>query len=337
MEPHRMTIAVVSHDAGSSELLCALIHHFRSLASWHIFANVPSPMATICERQGLPFVQIDDAHKQMQSLHPDMLLFGTGWQEKCERPYVEYCKKHAIPTVAFLDHWTNYRERFGYPSEKWEENFGDFTAVSDEKAFALATSLNLPHPIKLPNYYLKSLIKEAKSRPIHLPDSLLFLSEPTDAVAEKTYSDPFYWGFTQYTALQDILEHFNQLNCKKITIRLHPSETSSDYNALLEHYSHIPIQIHSAYTADLIDELLSAKLVIGFDTMALYIAALLGKPAISYLPSHNRDFHLPLPQSHQLNTLDDISPELLLPSTLSMDEFGMDFASFMNTLTKAAE
>lgn len=332
-----MTIAVVSHDAGSSELLCALIHHFQSLASWHVFAKIPSPMATICERHQLPFVQIGDAHEQMQSLRPDMLLFGTGWQDKCERTYVAYCKEHAVPTVAFLDHWTNYRERFGYPNEKWEENLGDFTAVSDEKAFALATSLKLPHPIKLPNYYLKTLIKEAKNRPIHCSDSLLFLSEPTDAVAEKTYGDPLYWGFTQYTALKDILEHFDRFTCSKLIIRLHPSETSSDYNALLEHYSHIPVQIHPSYTADLINELLSAQVIIGFDTMALYIAALLGKPVISYLPSLNRDFHLPLPQSHQLNTLDDISPERLLPSTLSMDEFGMDFASFMNTLTKATE
>lgn len=294
-------------------------------------------MATICERQGLLFVQIDDAREQLEALRPDMLLFGTGWQEKIEHPYVAYCKKHTIPTIAFLDHWTNYQKRFGYPNEKWEENLGDFTAVSDEKAFALATSLNLPHPVKLPNYYLKGLIEEAKNRPIPLSDSLLFLSEPTDAVAEKSYGDPLYWGFTQYTALKDILEHFDRFNCERITIRLHPSETLSDYNAVLEHYSHIPIQIHPSCTADLIDELLSAKVVIGFDTMALYIAALLGKPVISYLPSHNRDFHLPLPHTHQLNTLDDISPELLLPSALSMDKFGMNFASFMNTLTKAAE
>lgn len=332
-----MTIAVVSHDAGSSELICAFVLEHISRASWHIFARPESPMATICKRHGLIFSPIQNASEQLEAIHPDILLFGTGWQEKCERPYVRYCKEHGIPTVAFLDHWTNYRERFDYPDETWEENLGDFTAVSDEKAYVLARSLNLPHPLKLPNYYLKSLLEEARKRTIIPAETLLFLSEPTDAVAQQTYDDPMYWGFTQYTALQDILEHFEQFECENLTIRLHPSETSSEYLPLLKQYSHIPIQIHSAHTADLTDELLSAKMIIGFDTMALYIAALLNKPIISYLPSLNRDFHLPLPQTHQLNCLDHFVPELLLPSSLSLEKFGMDFASFIDTLTKAIE
>jgi len=332
-----MTIAVVSHDAGSSELICAFIREHESLVSWHIFALPESPMAIICKRHGLMFSPINNPSEQLEAIHPDILLFGTGWQEKCERPYVRYCKEHGIPTVAFLDHWSNYRERFDYPDETWIENLGDFTAVSDEKAYVLARSLNLPHPLKLSNYYLKALIEEAQKRTIVPSNTLLFLSEPTDTVAQQTYGDPLYWGFTQYTALRDILDHFGQFKCENLTIRLHPSETSSEYSSILKQYSHIPIQIHSAHTADLTDELLSAKMIIGFDTMALYIAALLNKPVISFLPSHNRDFHLPLPQMHQLKNLDDFVPELLFPSSLSIEKFGMDFASFINTLTKAFE
>jgi hypothetical protein len=332
-----MTIAVVSHDAGSSELLCTFIRKHYPLASWYIYALPESPMATICKRHGLLFNPIENASEQLEATHPDILLFGTGWQEKCERPYVRYCKEHGIPTVAFLDHWTNYRERFGYPNKLWEENLGDFTAVSDEKAYSLALSFNLPHPLKLPNYYLKALLEEAQKRTIVPSNTLLFLSEPTDAVAQQTYGNPLHWGFTQYTALQDILEHFEQFECENLTIRLHPSEISSQYTSLLGQYPQIPIQIHSAHSVDLTDELLSAKMIIGFDTMALYIAAHLAKPVISYLPSKNRDFYLPLPQTHQLNSLDHFVPELLLPSSLSLEKFGMDFASFIDTLTKAIE
>lgn len=335
MGADRVRFAVVSHDAGSSELLCAFILQHRTLASWNIFAKVPSPMATICDRYNLPFTPIGDADEQLEALSPDILLFGTGWQERCERPYVRYCKAHAIPTVAFLDHWTNYRERFGYPDEGWKENLGEFTAVSDEKAYELATSLKLPHPVKLPNYYLEGLIEEARKRSVTATNDLLFLSEPTDAVAERSYGDPLYWGFTQYTALKDILDHFGQFECEKLIIRLHPSETSSNYETFLKEYSHIPVQIHEAHTVDLTDELLNAKAVIGFDTMALYTAALFEKPVISYLPSNIRKFLLPLPKERQLNDLDELLPELLTPLNLHINEFGMDFASFIQTLRKA--
>jgi hypothetical protein len=229
-----MTFAVVSHDAGCSELLCALISQHLSDAAWHIFTHLQSPMAIICERYHLPYTPIDNAIQQLEILKPDALLFGTGWQERVERPYVTYCKQHAIPTVAFLDHWSSYRERFGYPEVNWEENCGNFTAVHDEKALKLALNFHLPHPIALPNLYLKKLIADAKAKVITPTQNLLFLSEPTDAVAKSTHGDENYWGFTQYTALEDILKHFDKFECAGLTIRLHPSETSSGFKKILK-------------------------------------------------------------------------------------------------------
>lgn len=324
-----MTIAVVSHDAGASELLCALVSHHQDDATWHLFALTESPMALICERHHLPYTPVKDPSSQLEALTPDLLLFGTGWQEKVERPFVTYCKTHHIPTVAFLDHWSSYRERFGYPDEEWRENCGDFTAVHDEKALRLATSLELPHPLPLSNLYLQTLLQDAKHKSITPTQNLLFLSEPTDQVALRTFGDKHHWGFTQYTALEAILTNFERFGCEGITIRLHPSETSSGYKSILKRFPHIRVQINDARTFDLTDQLLSAKLIIGFDTMALYIAALMGKNVISYLPSQTREFYLPLPPTHQLRSLSSLPP----PLSLSLDDFGMDFALFLKTTT----
>lgn len=328
-----MIIAVVSHDAGSSELLCTLIAQHQNHATWHIFAHPKSPMAIICERNALNFIPIDNAAQQLEALKPDALLFGTGWQEKIERPYVIYCKKHTIPTVAFLDHWSSYRERFGYPQEGWKENCGDFTCVADEKAFQTAISLSLPHTIALPNFYLQKLVNEVKSKNIIPTQNLLFLSEPTNAVAKQSFGNENYWGFTQYTALDNILKNFEKFGCDGLTIRLHPSETSSGFKNILKKYPHIRVQINDAKTFDLTHQLLSAKIILGFDTMALYTAALMGKPILSYLPSKNRDFVLPLPVSQQLRNLDTLKAVHLTPILLSLDDFGMDFALFLKTIT----
>lgn len=327
-----MTIAVVSHDAGSSEILCALIREYFDFAKWHIFAVVQSPMGRLCERYNLPFTPIGDAQQQLQSINPNILLFGTGWQEKIERPYVRFCKEHAVPTVAFLDHWSNYRERFGFPDGGWEENLGDFTAVTDQKALSLAESFNLPHPVGFKNFYLRDTIAQARQKETHSNNNLLFLSEPTDAVALRTYGDENYWGFTQYSALKDIFDNFDQFGCEGLTIRLHPSDNGAGYQKIVAVFPHIRVHINEASACELTDQLLNAKMIIGFDTMALYIAALLGRPVLSYLPSKNRAFLLPLPSDRQVRSLSKIPSNLLTSLPLSSDDFGMDFALFIKTI-----
>lgn len=327
-----MRIAVVSHDAGTSELICAYIMHHYHDAHWDIFTSYESPMAIICKRHNLSYNIIDDASHQLKALKPDVLFFGTGWQEKIERPYVAYCKHNKIPTVAFLDHWSSYRERFGYPDEDWRTHCGDFTAVHDSKAFELAISLELPNPVPLPNFYLQKLINDAKNKTVIPNQNLLFLSEPTDQVALRTFGDQNYWGFTQYSALEDILNHFDRFNCTGLTIRLHPSETSSGYKKILKKFPHIRSQINDAKTFDLTDQLLGAKLILGFDTMALYTAALLGKPVISYLPSKTREFLLPLPQSQQHRTLQNLNSSQFLSPPITINDFGIDFALFIATI-----
>jgi hypothetical protein len=324
-------IAVVSHDAGSSEILCALIREYFDLYSWHIFTIAQSPMGRLCERYNLPFSAIGDPEQQFRAIGPDLLLFGTGWQEKIEHPYVRFCKEHTVPTVAFLDHWSNYRERFGFPDGGWEENLGDFTAVSDQKAFDLATSFHLPNPVGFKNFYLRDTIAQAIQKEPHPNNNLLFLSEPTDAVALRTYGDKNYWGFTQYSALEDILKNFDRFGCAGVTIRLHPSEKGSGYKKILKSYPHVRVQINDAAVCELTDQLLSAKMIIGFDTMALYIAALLGRPVLSYLPSKNREFLLPLPNNRQVRSLLKVDSKLFIASSLEIDAFGMDFALFLKT------
>jgi hypothetical protein len=291
-------------------------------------------MAIICKRNGLLYTSIEDTMNQLESFQLDALFFGTGWQVKSERPFVAYCKKNNIPTVAFLDHWSSYRERFGYPEENWEENCGDYTAVHDEIALKIAIDLQLPNPIALPNFHLKILINEAKNKVPSPTSTLLFLSEPTDIVAKQSYGNENYWGFTQYTALEDILKNFQKFDCAGLTIRLHPSETSSGFKNILKKYPHVRVKINDARTFDLTDQILSAKVILGFDTMALYTAALIGKNVISYLPSKNRKFLLPIPASRQRRTFNGFKPSTLAPSPILLDNFGMDFALFLETLTK---
>ncbi len=325
------TIVVLSHDAGASEILCALIKENFHKAIWKVFTTTNAPMVQIATKNAINFQIIDNLNLQLSALEFDLLFFGTSWQNKIEREAVQYCKKNNIPSVAFLEHWSNFRERFDYPDEQWRENLGDFTALSDEKAFNLAQEFELTQPLKVPNYYLKNLKKESSALS---NGNLLFLSEPTQAVALANYGDKNYWGFTQFSALEDILKNFEKFKCQGLQIRLHPSEDAQGFKNILKKYPHIKTFINPASFMPIEKQLHNAKMVIGFDTMALYIAAHLGLSFISYLPSEKRAFLLPLPSAHQIRNLSAIKAQHLRPYKLDTEEFGLNFDTLIQTVSK---
>ena len=54
----------------------------------------------------------------------EKLVAGIGW---CTTKswLILAAKEHDIHTIVYLDHWVNYRERFGYPRAGWEKNLPD--------------------------------------------------------------------------------------------------------------------------------------------------------------------------------------------------------------------
>jgi len=315
-----LKIAVVSHDAGASEILVAYIKAHEKQAKWTLYAPYDSPFETIAQREGL------QTQTSLDLYDFDALFFGTGWQERIEREFVKEAKREGIPSFAFLDHWSAYRERFDYPNKDWRRNLPNFVVVSDEKAQNLAKEFALAEVIRVNNFYLHQQITQFQEEAITPNENLLFLSEPTEEVALNTYGDKNYWGFTQYSALKEILDNFEKFNCQGLHIRLHPSEQKHAYTKLLKQYPHIKSQIYPAAFIPLEKDLLRAKAIIGFDTMALYTAALLAKPVLSFLPSKKRDFCLPLPSSHQLGSLSNLEPVHLKPLKLSLKSDGINFA-----------
>lgn len=299
-----MTIVATGHDAGGATVLLHFICAHFSRASWFIVCEKSSPFAQVASSLGLDTVQSVAMHGM------DALFYSTSWQLKPELQWVEQATAAKVPSFAFLDHWSNYAQRFIYGNV---QHLPSYCVVSDAKAAVLADEAALPEAILSSNYYLlneqKSLLKIQKERQPKKSRRLLFFSEPTKEVAKKQYGDERYWGFTQEELLADIIENFSLFGCDALDIRLHPSETSHAYGAILERTgivarvvpsSEIPLAAHIA----------QSSFCIGLDTMALLSAALLKVPLISYLPSsqtHERPFLLPLPASHQLRSLGEFS------------------------------
>lgn len=313
-------IAVISHDAGASEILVAYIKAHQNQAKWFLCALPGSAFEKIAQREGL------STQPDLDLFGFDALFFGTGWKEHPERAYLKEAKQLGIPSFAFLDHWSSYRERFDYPNDQWRKNLPAFVVTSDKKAEKIAKEFALSEVLRVNNFYQENELSNLRNERVAEGNNLLFLSEPTKEVALASHGDANYWGFDQYSALEDILTHFEHFNTQGLSIRLHPSEADNTYKNVLKKFPHIRSEVYPAGFYPLAKDLMRAKMIIGFDTVALYTAALLEKPVISYLPSDNRDFCLPLPPSHQLRALTQIKPQHFKTLGMKLDDDGIQFA-----------
>ena len=289
-------LAVVCHDAGGAELV----------SSWVLQHNLPyqivaaGPAKEIFKKKlgKLEDVSIDRAIEEA-----DWVLTGTSYKSELEITAIELARAKGKKTVAFLDHWINYTQRF-----KKENNLilPDEIWVGDESAFDIARSEFPSMKIVLKsNPYFKLIKEQYKSLVDKTTDkqdkSILYLCSPIKELSLKYYGDEKYWGYTEEEAVCYFMDNFQVFNDHlNLRLRLHPSEPYDKYNSILEKYS---IDYEISDTQELIEDIYHSHVVIGCNTMAMVAALIVGKRVISGLPPGYRSFNLPLSGIEHLSDL----------------------------------
>ena len=322
-------IALFAHDAGGAEILLELLKASLHVSLFRVFCLLDSPCFALIKAKKLENYwceitpEASDIQAKLSLFEPSIVLYGTGWQNHLEYHFLDYAKAHHLPSFAFLDHWTNYRERFGFPTSNWEQNLPSFIVAHDQTSVEKAKALGLPNVVAIKNYALLAQLSAAKKVFENTPenDTLLFLSEPTAKVAERSLKDAYGWGFTEKEVFENILTCKAIFGCKKIIIRLHPSDKMETYQA-------IDTAVEFSKNT-LLEDIAHAKIIIGIDTIALYTAYLLGKKVISYIPSNQRECCVPLPKINQLKSFTHFKLSQLETIKENPEDFGMDFALFI--------
>ena len=127
----KKNVAIVSHDSGGAEILSSWLNH--NYCNAHVVAKGPAKKIFKSKCAQVKFLELNDALNRSS-----WLLAGTGWQTNFEIQAISKARKLGIKTVAFLDHWVNYRERFKFngseilPDEIW---------VGDRDAETLASNI----------------------------------------------------------------------------------------------------------------------------------------------------------------------------------------------------
>jgi hypothetical protein len=287
-------LTVACHDAGAANLIIAWLADHGGPPR----ACIEGPARTLWEKaypgaQVLPLAEALDGAVS--------LLSGTGWESNLEHTARRLSKEKGIRSIAVLDHWTNYRERFirsdelVLPDELW---------VADVHAEAKARRCFPSLPVRqLPNRYLERLVREVRTygpEPARLrdPHNILYVLEPVR-------ND---WGYNselgEFQALAFFLESLPSLGVGenvKIRLRPHPSDPYGKYNDWPLRYPKLDLSVEER--GDMAEQIAWADWVVGCETFALVIALQAGRIAMSSLPPWAPQCRLPQQNLLHLSSL----------------------------------
>lgn len=297
-----MTIAIVSHDSGGAELLSSYVRQERL----NPLFVLDGPARRVFDRKLGP---IEVVGLEEAIARTEIILCGTSWQSDLEVHAIESARAHRKRSIAFLDHWVNYRERFvrggvaHYPDEIW---------VGDKVAERIATQQFSDIPVRLAeNPYLKEVqveiaaVANRRNSESHRYPSVLYICEPVREHGLRRYGNERHFGYVEEEALRFFLSNASALAnpIGHIRIRPHPSEPADKYEWARNEFD-LPIDFGGQRS--LVEEIIDCDLVVGCESVALVVGLMAGKRVVSCIPPGGKRCGLPHPEvEHWCPPLDD--------------------------------
>lgn len=333
-----MRLALVAHDAGGANVLAALARRQGSDMDWSVLVAGPARGILSALTTGSHDLEADvstaDLACLLQALAVDGVLTGTGWQSCLERNSIQAARQLGLPVCSVLDHWVNFRERFGYPGP-WLENLPDRVLVGDAYALAQARADSFPEAClgTVENPYLAAFASCARvNRPPRSAyrQQLLFLGEPLAI-------DFAGAGYGGAATLLDVAAQVVDLALAQpgidLVVRAHPSEPLSRYDFLRIHPKSDHITLHGASEIPLEQDIEAADVVVGMSSMALLAAAAAGCRTLAYLPEGIGQA-LPHREIHRCRTPAEFTAALIAGGDHPV---GLDLCLFSTSLTEALQ
>lgn len=277
-------IGVVAHDAGGANVLSSYCK--RMPGNYRYFLQGP---AKAIFSKNLSVESEEDLEKFVSDCH--RFLIGTSGNSDFERSLIVRARKLRKETIAILDHWTNYRERFILSGDLV---LPDKFITLDKYAFQIAKQtfpecnieeINNPYLEEFHNHFV-----EMTSRlPTSQKSEILYISEgfSEQNLEGKEDSSKDFEYFQKFLNVRTRLfgSHLN------LRIRLHPSEDLTKFEQFKNLESDF---LQSDSTMDLALDLSRANCVVGVSSMALVLASVCGVPTFSLL-SNPEESKIPIP------------------------------------------
>lgn len=285
-------VAVVAHDAGAANHIIAWL---KTVDRARILVHMAGPALALWHQEfpGSPVRALSAAVSRSRTL-----ISGTGWSSCVEHEARRLAKARAIRSIAVVDHWVNYRERFVrdckqiLPDEIW---------VTDDFAEELVRSEFREIPVvQMPNLYLRTLVEEVRQLEQEQMRctgvNLLYVSEPIRKAWGPNVTDG------EFKALDYFLENLPLLALgSSVTIKLrpHPSDPVGKYDKWLEAHRDLRVILDASKT--LTEAIAWSDVVVGCQSYAMVAALASGKRVISSIPHWAPPCVLPHPAIRKLS------------------------------------
>jgi hypothetical protein len=287
---------VVARDAGGAEIIAGyMLAHAHD---YNFISCVCGPAEVVFSRESIPYSQLSETKEAIAKAIQNnsdaaWVLLGTKWHTETELIALREAKKKKMHTIAYLESWVNYRERFGFPSPGWEADLPDEIWVGDSAALEMAREL-FPTAITLrlvPNeYFAKTKKKYQSLRREEDANKIVFLGAAS-------HDSP--------KSLSLLIEAMRQINAPRdILVRFHPSDDRSWFYASEALRNNEIIDVSDS--SDLAYDLARAIAVVGPETSALAAATLCGIPAASFIATGSTRM-IPFPDIHLATDVRDLS------------------------------
>lgn len=294
-------ICVVSHDAGGAEILASYVVQ-NGLECTYVLAG---PAITVFERRlgRLALSPLEEAVARCE-----WLLCGTSWQSDLEWEAIGAGRREGKRTVAFVDHWGHYRERF---IRHGVEQLPDEIWVGDSLAEIHAADCFPGLPVYLvPNPYFEDLKRDiaAFGRGKALDSSsskglkVLFVCEPLSEHGLREFGDERYWGYTEYDALRYFFQNLHALGkpVDRVVVRPHPSEPGDKYDWVSDEFGSYVVP---GGDRTLLEEIAESDVVVGCQSMAMIVGLIAGRRVVSCIPPGGKVCALPQSEIESLQSL----------------------------------
>ena len=286
-------LTIVAHDAGAAN---------------HIFAWLGDEKPVLCLEGPARALWLDRIRKGDPVTVPETLFFpgqntepyifnetklteaisrsatvitGTGWESNLEHDARKLARDRGIRSIAVIDHWVNYLDRF---VRNGEQVLPDEIWVSDGYAARIAR-LTFPtvKVVQQPNSYLEGLVSEVRCcKPLTLVEAtnrVLYLLEPIRHL----------WGELNKPGELLALDYFMAERHRariplqaEIRLRPHPSDPPGKYQDWLSRHANSRVKLDPS--ASLAESLIWSNIVVGCQTYAMVVALACGRIVISSIP-----------------------------------------------------
>lgn len=237
---------------------------------------------------------VDIVQKLFQSASYGAVIGGTSAEQLIERQAYREARHRRLPSLALLDFWSYYRERFGLDDPDWGESAAPAKVVSldqlcrrelIEAGFSEEQILDYGSP------HFERLFKaEGAAARRHPKGSssdigVGFVSSPRRRALERGWPD---CGFDEYKSLTCLVDALRRIadECGrsfKVVIRTHPREEKSKFDSYLSSSDNtVSISLDSNKETRAFFN--ACDILTGMDSVMLFEGALLGLPAVSIQP-----------------------------------------------------